>query len=481
MKRFTANHVANSRIQIPNFRDSGINPSTGMGVSLSPMRSASPGLGSKSDTPGHAPFLLRSVAFCVFAFPSSMVLAPVGASGTVPLILAICLFSLWGASTLLGLHDPIEVRHPGRIGLSLLLLATAASYVGLYSGWTGPSSETARASADRWVILLIASTAVIFVAAEALRTLEDVLVFVRSLLAGGVVCCVVAVLQFFLKINPTDWIGSYMPGFHYNGGDTVFQNRGPLLRVAGTTFTPIELAVVCSMLLPLSIWRGIYDRRGHKWVHWAGTILLVFTIAITISRSGILGMFVAMAVLTPFLPSSSRAWALIILPIAVGVLFLSIPGLIGTTLSALTPEQGDPSITTRTNNYPRVEAMFLLRPVLGVGPGNYAPTNALYILDNQYLNSVVTMGVIGFMGTLAYLLLPGIAALIAARAAKAPGLKCFAAATAAACLVGGVCSLTFDSLSFPVFALTYPMMVGLSGNAWFKAKNEFMSTSEEWS
>jgi O-antigen ligase len=412
------------------------------------------------------------IAFCIFAVPSSMVIAPIGAAGTVPLMLAIGLFVLWAASSFLGLHDPVGARHPGRIGLALLLVATSASYVGLYSGWTGPNTETARASADRWIILLLASTALIFVATETLRTINDAMVLVRALLAGGTFCCLVAAVQFFLKVNPTEWIGSAMPGFTYNGGDTAFQNRGPLLRVAGTTFTPIELAVVCSMLLPLSIWRGLYDTVGRKWVHWAGTMLLVFAIAITVSRSGVLGMTVAMAVLIPFMPAFARAWTFVILPVVVSGLFLSIPGLIGTIFAALTPEQGDPSIRTRTNNYPRVEAMFQDRPILGLGPGNYTPTNALHILDNQYLNATVTMGIVGLLGTVAYLALPGVSAFLAARASRAPALKCFAAAVAAAGFVGTVCSLTFDSLSFPVFALAYPLVVGLSGAAWIMTQNE---------
>lgn len=420
----------------------------------------------------NVPLLLRIIAFSAFAIPSTMVLTPVGAAGTVPLMLATGLFVLWAASFLLGLHDPIPQRHPGRIGLALLLLATSVSYVALYSGWTGPSSIAARASADRWVILLLGSTAVIFVIVERVKNLTDAMVLIRALLAGGTVCCLVAVVQFFFQINPTEWFKNIMPGFTYNGGDTVFQNRGALLRVAGTTFTPIELAVVCSMLLPLSIWRGIYDKTGRKWLHWTGTLLLVFAIAATISRSGVLGIAVVVAVFVPFMPARARGWAMILLPVVVAGLFMGIPGLVSTIFDALRPAEGDPSITTRTNNYPRVAAMFEERPFLGAGPGNYTPPNALFILDNQYLNATVTMGIVGLVGTIAYLAVPGIAAFVAARAAKAADLKCLAGAVASGGLVAMVCSLTFDSLSFPVFALTYPILVGLGGAVWILTKSE---------
>jgi O-antigen ligase len=427
---------------------------------------------------GKVPLLLRVTAAAIFIFPSSMIIKPIGAAGTVPLMLAMLLFVLWAASCIFALHDPIPFRHPGRIALGLLLLGTCISYVGLYSGWTGPSTVAARAAADRWVMLLLGSSALVFVATETIRTMADAMVYIRAMLAGGAFCCLVACTQFFLQINPMEWFHFIMPGFSYNGGDTTFQNRGALLRVAGSTFTPIELAVVSSMLLPLSIWRGLFDTAGRKWMHWAGTFLLIFAIAATISRSGILGISIALAIFIPFMPVAARKWTFVVLPIVIAALFMGIPGLVSTIYSSLTPEEGDPSISTRTNNYPRVAAMFEERPIIGAGPGNYLPANALHILDNQYLNATVTMGMVGLVCTIAYFVIPGVGALLAARIAKAPALRSLAAAVAAAGLVGTVCSLTFDSLSFPVFALTYPLFIGLGGAVWIMTKNETVLTNK---
>lgn len=412
------------------------------------------------------PLLLRVLAFSTFFFPSSMVLAPLGAVGTVPMILGALLMALWCASAVFGLHDPIRFRHPARIGLAMLLLATCLSYAALYSGWTGPSTVAARASADRLLILVVVSTGIALAVAETVRTLKHALVLVRALLAGASFCCAVALVQFQLGVDPVEWIQRAMPGFTYNGGDTTFQQRGALTRVAGTTFSPIELAVLCSMLLPLSVWRGIYDPRGRKWVHWAGTTLLVIALALSVSRSGVLGLVISMLVFLPFLPLIARRWALVAFPAGLAVLFLSVPGLMGTFIASFTGAGEDPSISTRTNNWPRVIGFVEDRPWLGAGPGNYMPENALHILDNQYLNTVVTMGVVGLAGMCCYLLLPGIAAAAVAWSAESRPLKCLAGAVAGGALAAGVCSLTFDSLSFPVFALTYPMLVGLSGAVW---------------
>ena len=421
---------------------------------------------------GPPPRLLRVIAFSAFFFPASMVLGPLGAAGTAPMILALVLALFWVVSWMLGLHDPIPFRHPGRLAIGTLLFATFLSYAALMAGWTGGSTVAARATADRWLLLLLASTAIICVAAETIRTMSDALRYVRAILAGALFCCLVAVVQFYGRVNPMEWIGAAMPGFTYNGGDTTFQLRGALVRVAGSTFTPIELGVVCSMLIPLSIWRILYDSGGRKWLHVLGTVLLVFGVAITISRSGILSLVVAMAVFIPFLPTVARKWALVAAPAVSVALFLGVPGMISTLAGAFSPAENDPSITTRTNNYPRVIALMEQQPWLGAGPGNYLPKNALNILDNQYLNTLVTMGVVGLVGILSYLALPAITGIHAARHTQTASLRALAGAVAAGAAVGTIGSLTFDSLSFPVFALTYPALVGLGGAIWIMVKNE---------
>ncbi|WP_426002679.1 O-antigen ligase family protein [Paenarthrobacter sp. NyZ202] len=420
----------------------------------------------------HVPLLLKFAAFGIFFFPSNMVLKPLGAVGTLPLIIALLLLAVWVCSVLFGLTNPLENRHPGRMGFVLLWVGTCASYAAMYSGYTGGSESPARAAADRWLILLLASAGIILVTAEAVRTLNAAIALTRALLAGAAFCCLVAVVQFFFRVDPMQWLQMAMPGFTNNGGNTAFQIRGAMMRVSGSTFHSIELAVICSMLLPLSIWRSLYDVKGRKWVHWTITALLVFAIASTVSRSGILGLLAGMAVFIPFLPRMARRWAFIAAPAIVAALFLGVPGLVGTLTASLTAGDNDPSITTRTNNYPRVAAMVEERPFFGVGPGNYMPSNAIHILDNQYLNATVTIGLVGLVGLIAYLTLPGLSTLLAARASRIPALRCLAGAVAAAGIVAAVCSFTFDSMSFPVFALTYPFIVGLAGGAWNMVRRE---------
>ncbi|GAB3604657.1 hypothetical protein GCM10027413_00660 [Conyzicola nivalis] len=422
--------------------------------------------------PGGTPLILRITAFSLFFFPSSMVIKDIGAAGTVPMILSCLLFAFWLASWIWRLHDPVRIRYPGRLAGAIFVLGIIASYIALYGGWTGEASNTGLAAADRWLILAFASLGLILVAAESVRSMADMLQLLRWLLAGAFFCGLVGLVQFTLHINPMEWVQLAMPGFTYNGGDTPFQARGNLLRVAGSTFHSIEFGVVSAMLLPLSIWRALYDPRGKVWFHWLQTGLLVFAVAATVSRSGTLAAVVAIAVLLPFLPKIARQRTLATLPFVIIALFIAVPGFVGTLTDALGADTSDPSIATRVNNYPRVARMIDARPLFGVGPGNYTARGALEILDNQYLNSIVSMGIVGIICVFIYLVLPGVAALHSARHAVSPALRCLAGASAAGLFVAAVCSVTFDSLSFPTFALSYPLLVGLSGAIWILVKSE---------
>jgi O-antigen ligase len=100
------------------------------------------------------------------------------------------------------------------------------------------------------------------------------------------------------------------------------------------------------------------------------------------------------------------------------------------------------------------------------------PTNALHLLDNQYFMSAVNMGIPGLVATLAYFLVPGVFVLLAASCATDPKLRMLGGGIAAGCFVAAFASATFDSLSFPVFALLYPFFIGLSGSIWLIVRRE---------
>lgn len=436
---------------------------------LRPQRDSRPlEVGGRSD----APLLLRFTAFAIFFFPSSMIIEPLGAVGTVPIMLSCVLFLAWLASWLWGLHDPLPLRHPGRLAGAVFAFGILASYVSLYGGWVGQASVEGLAAADRWVVVVVASLGLILCIGDAVNTRDEVLSIARWLIAGGFFSSLVGVVQFVFQINPMEWVQAAMPGFTYNGGDDAFQARGNLVRVSGSTFHAIEFAVTSAMLLPLSMWRAIYDTRGLRWLHWLQALLFGAAVIMTVSRSGVLGVVVALAVSLPFMPRLVRRWMVVIVPILVIAAFAIVPGFVGTLTGALTADSSDPSIANRLNNYPRIEVMLDQRPLFGTGPGTYDTSNLVYVLDNQFLTSAVTTGYVGLICVAFYLLAPAIMTIVAARHTTDPGMKALAGALAGGLAAAAAGSIAFDSLSFPVFTLTYPLLVALAGGVWKICKAE---------
>ncbi|SMH39623.1 O-antigen ligase [Rathayibacter oskolensis] len=418
------------------------------------------------------PTLLRLSAYALFLTPADQVLAPLGASGSVAMVLALLLAVAWLASALLGLHDPVPMRHPGRLALTLLLGASIVSYVRYTSGDTITRTGEGQLSADRWLLLLFASAGIALVTTQSVRTLDDARVLIGSLVNAATLCAVVAVIQFTTHTDPVELIRSVMVGFVDNGGSTPFQERDGLTRVAGTTFHPIELAVVSAMLLPLAVWRLIYDRTAPRLLRVGSCVLLLSAVALTVSRSGVLSLVVGMGVALVFLPRAARRWGYVLAPVAVAAFFVVTPGLLGTLTGSIGAGTADTSIVNRLDNYPRVAALVAEHPLLGTGPGTYLPDSAKLILDNQYLGSAITLGLLGAAAVVAYFGVPAVFGLIAAQFARDPRLRALTGSVAAAATVAAVASVTFDSLGFPVFALLFPFVLGLSGSCWLLVRAE---------
>lgn len=414
-------------------------------------------------------FLVRLCVISIFVFPPDMVVDAIGAVGYVAMLIGLLLFVLWVGSTLMGQHDPLQFRSPVRWALGVMWLATVVSYIAMpLEGLT----FVQRAAADRWLLTLCGISGIVLVTSEGVRSLSSATVLVRSLVTAGTISSLVAVYQVVVGADPLEWVRMMMVGMQDNGGGTTFQDRGNFTRVAGSTFTPIELGVVSSMLLPLAIWRALFAPSALRWRGWAQAVLIALAAAMTVSRSAILGLAIIAVVLVPFLPPLARRWSSIIVPSAAVAAFVAVPGFVSTITGAFTAGTSDPSLSTRVNNYPRVEALVQQHPWTGQGPATYISTNALEILDNQYLHTLVEMGLIGFVAFLMLVAAPVFCAVHVGVSTADPAFRCLAGAVAASGTVALITSATFDSLSFPTFTIIFAVIAGLSGAIWMMAKGQ---------
>jgi O-antigen ligase len=410
----------------------------------------------------HAVLLLQLFALTAMVIPSDTVISAIGAAGYPASLVGMFAFAAFIAATLLGLHNPLEHRHPVRSVLCLLWIAALASYVVMDRRVL---TVTEQASADRLLMQLAVITGIALVAAECLGSLRELRRVLRALCWGGAICGVVAALQFWLTIDLAPLLRA-LPGFSLNFDNPAIIDRAALNRVAGTAIHPIELGVVAGMLLPLAIYLGISDTDRSVRRRWAPVALIGLAVPISVSRSAVLALVLALTVLVVLMPAPQRLAALCIMPFGLVAVFMSAPGLIGTLASFFGAGSKDPSVATRLGDYPLVERLVQEAPWFGHGGGTYIVDNALDILDNQYLKTAIELGLVGVVALVAYFLVPVIAALVARARSRDPELRLLCAALAGTALAAGASSLLFDSLSFPMFANVHALVIGLIGAAW---------------
>jgi O-antigen ligase len=415
----------------------------------------------------HAVRILQVFAVLLMVFPSSIVFRPIGADGFPAGLVAMFAFAAWGAATLLGLHDGRANRHPIRGVLCFLWLTSLVSYVLMDRGMM--DSEQLL-SADRFLMMLATISGIALVAAEFLNSLDDVKRVVRVLVWGGAFCGLVAVLQFYLKYDLTHYLRS-LPGFGTNQGDFSITDRGGLNRVTGTAIHPIELGVTAAMMLPLAVWSAIYDTDQGPRRRWVPVILIMGSIAVSVSRSGIIGIALAVGLFIALMPPHQRLAAFAGVPVALAGVFMSAHGLITTLGEWFGMGTSDPSVAHRTDNYPYVEHLVRQAPWFGHGGGTYMPTT-LHILDNQYLTTMINNGLVGALALALLFLVPMVTALSARKRSHNPQLRLLCAGLASGMLAATVCSGTFDSLSFPMFYCVSALVIGLIGASWRLARAE---------
>jgi O-antigen ligase len=196
-----------------------------------------------------------------------------------------------------------------------------------------------------------------------------------------------------------------------------------------------------------------------------GALLITAAVPVTLSRTGVLALFVMALALLPAWPWRVRFNIGAATAGLLAATVVAVPGLLGTLVSLFSNLSGDPSIEGRTQDYAQVYRFVAQRPWLGRGPGTFVPK--LYIvLDNQWLGTLVDSGAIGVVALAAmHLTAIWLAAVTLRRSSSARDrhlCACLIAVQLVAVAVGG----TFDSLGFTTFATTVAVLMGLSAAMW---------------
>ncbi len=239
---------------------------------------------------------------------------------------------------------------------------------------------------------------------------------VRALVLGGVVVAVATLFDSRFTYNVFEHLHEWIPVLDYVPRE-VDATRGGLIRVYGSAQHPIALSVALLMMVPLAIYlsgRAATVLRSRLWV--VAAIVCGAGALATVSRTTVV-MIVAMVLVALVLRGGPvvRFWPLLLL-FPVVVHFLT-PGALGGIYKSFFPEEGlVSSLEGRAGEGgsgrfadlgPGLE-IWSESPLVGKGIGEQTiPSDGPagvpdavgtdLIFDNQYLNTVVTTGLLGFV------------------------------------------------------------------------------------
>ena len=295
---------------------------------------------------------LRIMAVLLLAVPSSATIPVFGAIGFPAGLFALGLAMAYLSWCLLGTHDPRQQRYPTRWVVFFLWAASLASYVASQLRDRSPAEVN---GADRWLLLMVAVSGVMLVASEGIRSFVALMHVLRAVVWAGAFGGFVALVQFVASIDLATAIAKSLPGFTFNDALGGIQARGVLNRVPGTTLHPIELGAVTALLLPLAIAVAVVDRHHSWWRRAVPVALIAAGVPVSVSRSAVLGLIVALLVFVVQVPARLRLSILSVVPVAVVVTFGAMPGLLRTLSAFFTGAGSDASITSRIDDYAMVE------------------------------------------------------------------------------------------------------------------------------
>jgi hypothetical protein len=337
------------------------------------------------------------------------------------------------------------------------------------------SSQAALKSLSYFLSFLIAFLIICSVV-QSLEVIDDI---VRVIVLCGVAIAVLALVEGQTRYNLFDHLDRWIPLLR-RSGEGALELRGGRLRVHASAQHPIALGCALTMTLPLCLYvasRATTAVRRRLW--GLSAILLCAGAFATVSRT-VMVMFLGLAVTAVILrfPVIRRYWPAVI---AVGVLLnVAAPGAMGALGKSILGSESSPAGfegragltgSGRIADLDPGIALWKESPILGHGLGSLdvvgtpfvfqavpSSSNApSLIFDDQYLNSLVSLGLVGLVAVI-WLVWGAVAKLgIAAWRLRTPTGDLLAACTAS-CAAFGVSLFVFDAFAFVQASLLFFMI-----------------------
>lgn len=405
--------------------------------------------------------LLTVYLVLLVGVPSSARVTALGSLGQPSTLWGLLLLFWWALAWLQGrTHRGRGVSQPVRWMLgAFVVVALVSLAAALLRGQPADQVSPALTSAAR-----IASWSGVFlVALDGIHTTEQLLALVRHLTLVGTGLAALGLAQFLTGKTLLDWMAG-VPGLTVDIPSVV--TRGAFTRPSGTAIHPLEYGAAVVATIPLAIttavhggFRTVPSRWSLGW--WLPVLITVAASMISVSRSGMIGLVVALVLSLPVIPKAFR-WPLIVAGLVVQLaVFVVVPGMFNTLKMLFTGVSDDPSALSRTGALDSLPAFMSTSPLVGTGFGTFLPR--YYIFDNAYALMAVELGVLGVACFAGLIATAAFCAYREARRTRSPELRAAGRGLAASVLSIAVVFLFFDGLSFPISAGLLFLLLGTTG------------------
>jgi hypothetical protein len=402
------------------------------------------------------PYTTRLLPWALAGFMAMLFLVPIDAitlpihlpvNGTLDRPVVIALTMLWLSSLAVVSGAARPRLKLGRVHFAaLLFLGLCLTSVFLNGQALGSMDELTLVV--KKLALLLSYVVFFFIVASVLRP-REVPRFAALMVSLGVIVAVGTIVEYRTHYNVFyELWGKVLPVTAPNLLDQI--DSIGRLTVYGPTLQPLELAAMLAMVLPFAI-LGAIDAatRRRRLLYTIAVGLLIAGGVATARKTSLVVPAAVILILLAYRPRQvGRLMLKLGLLLGLLVHFIA-PAAIGGVISQLEPGHFNSALTTtdRTARYDAVTPDVLNHPLLGRGYESYDPQK-YRILDNQYLDLLITVGLIGLVS---YLAIFGAMMLAAHATIRGPDPRRSSLALGAFATVAAIAiaSALFDVLSFP--------------------------------
>jgi len=396
----------------------------------------------------------------LFVVPSNRTIGPLGGAGAPAALFGFVALVWWGWYQVSRTRATVDRgRRPVRIAFFLFCGAALVSYI---IAALSPRPQVEVNGADLGLLRLLSYAGVFLIANDGIRTLQRLRVLLQRIVFGGALFATLGIVQFLTKQSFVDAIS--IPGLSTTQDFSSVQDRSGFARAAATATNPLEYAFVLSMIAPIAITLALDDRSRSALRRWLPAGLIIVALALSASRSGVLGLFFGVLILFITWSNRVRVRALVVAAIGSALVYVLVPGMVGTIRGLFLNIGQDSSAVSRTSSYDVATTFIERNPFFGRGFGTFLPQYR--ILDNQYLLTAIENGGVGLILLLS-LLITAILVVVLVRRRQVNRLqRQIAQALAASIVVGALLMAFFDVFSFRMAVGLLMLLLGICGAYW---------------